>query len=125
MDTSPLITEVGQVGYVSDVGRRYVAQENEDMLLVVQGLCTSLLPPRPFGLFAVADGLRGPQGKSAGGHEASRLAIDTLADVLVPHLSAPSSSSSYRTTGSSSFLAGSKQASRTPSVLHISQSLPP
>jgi serine/threonine protein kinase len=97
-DTSPLVTEVCQVGYVSDVGRRYVAQENEDMLLVVQGLCINLtLPLRPFSLFAVADGLRGPQGKSAGGHEASRLAIETVADVLVPLLSASSRSASYKT----------------------------
>lgn len=84
-DTSPLLMEVCQVGYFSDVGRRYVAEENEDMLLIVQGLCVNLAPPpRPFNIFAVADGLRGPQGKSAGGHEASRLAIETVADVLVP-----------------------------------------
>src|SRR5437879_2619751 len=102
-DTSPLVTEVCQVGYVSDVGRRYVAEENEDMLLIVQGLCINLtLPPRPFGLFAVADGLRGPQGKSAVGHEASRLAIETVADVLLPLLSTPLPSHSYASPGSSS-----------------------
>jgi len=83
-ETSPLVTDVCQVGYVSDEGKH--ASENEDMLLVVQGLCISLAPPRPFGLFAVADGLRGPQGKSAGGHEASRLAIETITDVLLPQL---------------------------------------
>ena len=88
-DTSPLVTEVCQVGYGSDVGQR--AGENEDMLLIVQGLCINLAPPpRPFGLFAVADGLRGPQGKSAGGHEASHLAIETIADVLIPLLSVSS-----------------------------------
>ncbi|GAC1566427.1 MAG: hypothetical protein NVS3B14_08590 [Ktedonobacteraceae bacterium] len=93
-DTSPLVTDVCQVGYVSDTGRRYVAEENEDMLLIVQGLCANLAPPpRPFGLFAVADGLRGPQGKSAGGHEASRLGIETIADVLLPLLATPLSSS--------------------------------
>src|SRR5215467_7221055 len=96
-DTSPLVTEVCQVGYFSDTGRRYVAHENEDMLLVVQGLCANLVPPpRPFGLFAVADGLRGPQGKSAGGHEASRLAIETVADVLLPLLTSPAHSTSYK-----------------------------
>ncbi|HLX58700.1 MAG TPA: serine/threonine-protein kinase, partial [Ktedonobacteraceae bacterium] len=94
-DTSPLVTDVCQVGYVSDTGRRYVAEDNEDMLLVVQGLCANLAPPpRPFGLFAVADGLRGPQGKSAGGHEASRLGIETIADVLLPLLATPLPSSS-------------------------------
>jgi serine/threonine protein kinase len=96
-DTSPLVTEVCQVGYFSDTGRRYVAHDNEDMLLVVQGLCANLSPPpRPFGLFAVADGLRGEHGKSTGGHEASRLAIETVADVLLPLLTSPIHSSSYR-----------------------------
>ncbi len=90
-ETSPLITDVCQVGYVSDVGRRYAAQENEDMLLIVQGLCANLAPPpRPFGLFAVADGLRGQHGKSTGGHEASHLAIETVTDVLLPLLTSPS-----------------------------------
>lgn len=92
-DTSPLVTEVCQVGYGSDVGR--CASENEDMLLVVQGLCMNLAPPpRPFGLFAVADGLRGlrgSHGKSAGGHEASHLTIETIADVLIPLISTPPS----------------------------------
>ncbi|WP_069801939.1 protein kinase domain-containing protein [Thermogemmatispora onikobensis] len=87
--TSPLVIDVCQVGYISDVGRRYVAQDNEDMLLVVQGLGLGLgLPPRPFGLFGVADGLRGPEGRSIGGHEASHLAIATVADVLIPRLTA-------------------------------------
>jgi serine/threonine protein phosphatase PrpC len=99
-DTSPLVTDVCQVGYVSDTGRRYAAQVNEDMLLIVQGLCANLAPPpRPFGLFAVADGLRGPQGKSVAGHEASRLAIETVADVLLPLLATPLPSSSYSTPG--------------------------
>jgi len=102
-DTSPLVADVCQVGYVSDTGRRYVAEENEDMLLIVQGLCANLAPPpRPFGLFAVADGLRGPQGKSAGGHEASRLAIETVADVLLPLLATPLPSRSYASPGNSS-----------------------
>ncbi|GAC1312973.1 MAG: hypothetical protein NVSMB27_49190 [Ktedonobacteraceae bacterium] len=119
-DTSPLVAEVCQVGYVSDVGRRYVAEENEDMLLVVQGLCINLAPPpRPFSLLAVADGLRGPQGKSAGGHEASRLAIETVADVLVPLLTAPSRSTAFRAAGSGlSFSGGNKSASQ------ISRQLP-
>jgi len=89
-DTSPLVTDVCQVGYVSDTGQQFELEDNEDMLLIAQGLCANLPPPpRPFGLFAVADGLRGPQGKSAGGHEASRLGIETVADVLLPLLSTP------------------------------------
>ena len=101
-DTSPLVTDVCQVGFVSDTGRRYVAEDNEDMLLIVQGLCANLAPPpRPFGLFAVADGKRGPQGKSVTGHEASRLAIETVADVLLPFLATPLPSSSYSTPGKS------------------------
>ena len=94
-DISHLMTEVCQVGYVSDPGRRYVAEVNEDMLLIVQGLCVNLAPPpRPFGLFAVADGLRGPQGKAVIGHEASRLAVETVADVLLPLMAPPLPSSS-------------------------------
>ena len=100
-DTSPLVTDVCQVGYISDTGRKYVAEANEDMLLIVQGLCANLAPPpRPFGLFAVADGMRDPQGKSAGGYEASRLAIETLADVLLPLLATPLPSTSYTPPGS-------------------------
>src|SRR5260370_25362320 len=87
-DTSPLVSDVCQVGYVTDIGRQ--ARENEDMLLIVQGLCVTLTPPpRPFSLFAVADGLRGPQGKTAGGHEARHLAVDTILDVLLPLLTTP------------------------------------
>lgn len=94
-ETSPLVADVCQVGYVSDVGRRFAAQENEDMLLIVQGLCVNLAPPRPFSLFAIADGLRGPQGKSAGGHDASRLAVETIADVLLPPLTISLPSAHY------------------------------
>jgi serine/threonine protein phosphatase PrpC len=73
------------------------------MLLIVQGLCANLAPPpRPFGLFAVADGLRGPQGKSAGGHEASRLGIETVMDVLLPLLATPLPSSSTLSPGGGS-----------------------
>jgi serine/threonine protein kinase len=82
-DTSPLVTEMCQIGYVSDKGHQ--ALDNEDMLLVVQGLGVTLAAPlHPFSLFAVADGLRGLQDKQAGGHEASRLAIETVADILLP-----------------------------------------
>lgn len=117
-DTSPLVTDVCQVGYVSDTGRKYVAETNEDMLLIVQGLCANLTPPpRPFGLFAVADGLRDPQGKSAGGYEASRLAIETLADVLLPLLATPLPSASYMSSGGSvSSLMRGGQAQKPPTL---------
>lgn len=109
-ETSPLITDVYQVGYVSDVGRRYAAQENEDMLSIVQGLCANLAPPaRTFGLFAVADGLRGQHGKTTGGHEASRLAIETVTDVLVPLLTSPSYSTSDKVSAVPVSQAGAKQ----------------
>jgi len=113
-DTSPLVADVCQVGYTSDTGRKYVAETNEDMLLIIQGLCANLTPPpRPFGLFAVADGLRDQQGKSAGGHEASRLAIETVADVLLPLLATPLASTSYTPPGRySSALSGPGQGSR-------------
>jgi serine/threonine protein kinase/serine/threonine protein phosphatase PrpC len=113
-ETSPLVTDVCQVGYVSDTGRRFVAAENEDMLLIVQGLCANLAPPpRLFGLFAVADGLRGPQGKSAGGYEASRLAIETVADVLLPLLATPLPSQSSMSPGNNSFLSRGGPPGRT------------
>jgi serine/threonine protein phosphatase PrpC len=84
-DTSPLIHEANQVGYLSDNGLQSV--NNEDMILVVQGLAVNLPSlPRSFGLFAVADGLRGKQGTTTGGQEASRLAIETVADIMVPLL---------------------------------------
>lgn len=97
-ETAPVIGDVCQTGYVSDRGR--TAIDNEDMLLIVQGLCINLAPPpRPFALFAIADGLLSPQGKVAGGHEASRLAIETVADVLVPLLAGSSRSLSQQTPG--------------------------
>ena len=120
-DTSPLVTDVCQVGYVSDTGRRFVAEDNEDMLLIVQGLCANLAPPpRPFGLLAVADGKRGPQGKSVAGHEASRLAIETVADVLLPFLATPLPSSSYSTPGNHPPVSRAKN----PGIIHQS-TLPP
>jgi serine/threonine protein kinase len=84
-ETSPMASETYQVGYASDAGQ---ARDNEDELLIVQGVSLSLPPPpRAFGLFALADGLRGPQGRDAGGHDASALVVETVADVLIPLLS--------------------------------------
>ena len=87
-DTSPLVHDACQVGYMSDSG--LASSQNEDMLLVVQGLCSNLAPPpRPFGLFAVADGLHVRAGQPAKSHEASLLVIETIADILLPLLSTP------------------------------------
>ncbi len=94
-ETSQLQMEACEAGYASDIGRN--AQENEDMMLLAQGLGINLAPPpHSFGLFAVADGLRGkpnnegnaPPGKPMHikGHEASRLGIETLADTVLPLL---------------------------------------
>ncbi len=94
-ETSKLQMEACEVGYYSDIGRS--AQENEDMLLVAQGLGINLSPPpHSFGLFAVADGLRGKQNSSetiasakpphVKGREASRLGIETLTDTVLPLL---------------------------------------
>jgi serine/threonine protein phosphatase PrpC len=103
------VAEVYQVGYISDKGRK--AKYNEDMLLIVQGLCVTLpLPPHPFCLCAVADGLQGQPGKSNGGHEASRLALETVADILIPLLSThPHATALTRPTTSN----GDKPASNT------------
>jgi serine/threonine protein phosphatase PrpC len=97
-ETSPLVTDVCQVGYLSAMGQQ--AHDNEDTLLIVQGLCNTLQPPpRPFSLFAVADGqgqaplLEGPLEQTTGVQDVaglapvSRLAIETITDVLLPLLS--------------------------------------
>jgi serine/threonine protein kinase len=119
-ETSPLVTDVCQVGYVGAVpAPTTTEQQAEDMLLIVQGLCNTLQPPpRPFSLFAVADGreqvpsLQGLQGKAAGGHAAigtglspARLAIETITDVLLPLLSTSASTQSLIGTTSGSALA--------------------
>ena len=94
-ETSQLQMEACEAGYAIDIGRS--AQENEDMLLLAQGLGINLAPPpHSFGLFAVADGLRGKQNDPGNatpakpvhvkGREASRLGIETLADMVLPLL---------------------------------------
>jgi len=102
-DVLPVVSDSYIVGYCSDTG--YAMPDNQDTLLTAEGLCTSLAPPPyPFGLYAVADGLRGlhqniptSMNKGAGlplqaedlrakGIEASHLAIETLVDTLLPLL---------------------------------------
>ena len=105
-ETSQLQMEACEVGYASDIGRS--AQENEDMLLIAQGLGINLTPPpHSFGLFAVADGLRGKQNDEGNatpakplhvkGREASRLGIETLADMVLPLLATTGRSISQAT----------------------------
>ena len=117
-DTAPLVTDACQIGYASDPGRQFASEVNEDMLLVVRGLCGTLAPPpRPYGLFAVADGLRRSSGKLATGHEASRLAVETVADVLLPLLSPSLPSSSFLPPGNAaSSLKASAVSSQVASV---------
>jgi len=118
--TSPVVTDGCQIGYISDIGLQ--ARVNEDMLLVIQGLCIGLdLPPYPFALFAIADGLRGPQGKSAGGHGASRLAVETVADIVVPQLVGTALTHSLLTPGVNSAMlradSGALRATRPPETI--------
>jgi serine/threonine protein phosphatase PrpC len=109
VDVLPLVRNSYITGYGSDTGD--ARPDNQDTLLVAEGLCITLAPPPyPFGLYAVADSLRGlhddalaatSQGANlafkaedlrAKGIEASRLAVETLVDVLLPSL-APTNSS--------------------------------
>jgi serine/threonine protein kinase len=100
-DTSPLVHDACQVGYLSASG--HVSRPNEDMLLIVQGLCSNLGPPaHPFGLFAVADGLHVRPGQPAKSHEASRLVIETIADILLPLLTTPGISPSMQSQNTAS-----------------------
>lgn len=116
-DTSLMSADPYQVGYLSDIGHK--AQDNEDMLLVVQGLAVNLPPPpHAFGLFAVADGVRGKHGNAAGGHEASRLAVETVADILLPLISTSATSASQTSHPSPS---PSQQAART--VIRVQQNV--
>lgn len=121
---TPLPTSLCQVGYKTDMGLH--TQKNEDMLLVMQGLCTHpqfLVSPsrpasagnqaqtagsvanagdaasalQPFSLLAIADGLREKDEIKARGAEASRLSIETVADVLLPLLIRTAHSSSSPT----------------------------
>ena len=73
-----------KVGSHLDPGIRRKHRPNEDTLLVIQGIVPSAPPstlPKPFALLIVADGMGG----QAHGQEASRLAVQSLAeDVRAP-----------------------------------------
>src|SRR5713101_965795 len=70
-----------QVGSHQDPGIRRKHRPNEDTILVTQGIVPSASPstlPKPFALLIVADGMGG----QAHGQEASRLAVQSLAEYV-------------------------------------------
>ncbi len=71
------------VGSRSDPGIKRKQKPNEDSLLAVMGERTHNSLPQQFGLFVVADGMGG----HANGQDASRLAIQTMVDRILPRLS--------------------------------------
>jgi serine/threonine protein phosphatase PrpC len=70
-------------GSRSDPGIKRKQKPNEDSLLAVMGERTHNSLPQQFGLFVVADGMGG----HANGQDASRLAIQTMVDRILPKLS--------------------------------------
>ena len=71
------------VGSRSDPGIKRKLKPNEDSLLAFTGERTHNSLPQQFGLFVVADGMGG----HANGQDASRLAIQTMVDRILPKLS--------------------------------------
>jgi serine/threonine protein phosphatase PrpC len=71
------------VGHLTDPGIKRKHKPNEDSLFAVQGARTSNAQPQQFGLFVVADGMGG----HANGQDASRLAIQTIIDYMLPTVS--------------------------------------
>jgi serine/threonine protein phosphatase PrpC len=74
------------VGALSDRGIKRQHKPNEDNLLAVQAARPNNAQPQEFGLFVVADGMGG----HANGQDASRLAIQTIIDFMLPRLSSSS-----------------------------------
>ena len=70
------------IGTGLDPGIKRKHKPNEDHLLAIQGTLASDIRAQPFGLFVIADGMGG----HANGHEASRLAIQHIRDVVIPAL---------------------------------------
>jgi serine/threonine protein phosphatase PrpC len=71
------------VGYLTDPGIKRKHKPNEDSLFAMQGARTLNSLPQQFGLFVVADGMGG----HANGQDASRLAIQTIIDYMLPRIS--------------------------------------
>jgi serine/threonine protein phosphatase PrpC/rubrerythrin len=72
------------VGYLTDPGIKRKHKPNEDSLFAMQGTGTYNSLPQEFGLFVVADGMGG----HANGQDASRMAIQTIIDYMLPRISA-------------------------------------
>jgi serine/threonine protein phosphatase PrpC len=72
------------VGHLTDPGIKRKHKPNEDSLFAIQGARTHKSLPQQFGLFVVADGMGG----HANGQDASRLAIQTIIDYILPRISA-------------------------------------
>ncbi len=68
------------VGSGSDPGITRGNDPNEDSILTLQGTCSSNAESQPFCLVALADGMGG----HSKGQEASRLAIKTVNDIVLP-----------------------------------------
>jgi serine/threonine protein phosphatase PrpC len=71
------------VGYLTDPGIKRKHRPNEDSLFAMQGPRTSNSLPQEFGFFVVADGMGG----HANGQDASRLAIQTIINYILPKIS--------------------------------------
>jgi serine/threonine protein phosphatase PrpC len=71
------------VGYLTDPGIKRKHKPNEDSLFAMQGIETYNSLPQEFGLFVVADGMGG----HANGQNASRMAIQTIIDYILPKIS--------------------------------------
>jgi serine/threonine protein phosphatase PrpC len=71
------------VGHLTDPGIKRKHKPNEDSLFAMQGSRTYNSRPQEFGLFVVADGMGG----HANGQDASRLAIQTIIDYMLPKIS--------------------------------------
>ena len=71
------------VGTHSDVGIKRKYKPNEDSLFAAQGLIDETSTSHLYGLFVIADGMGG----HANGQDASRLAIQTIIEYILPRLS--------------------------------------
>jgi serine/threonine protein phosphatase PrpC len=70
------------VGTRSDPGIKRKYKPNEDSLFAAQGLIEEAPMTHPYGLFVIADGMGG----HANGQDASRLAIQTIIEHILPQL---------------------------------------
>jgi serine/threonine protein phosphatase PrpC len=70
------------VGTRSDPGIKRKYKPNEDSLFAMQGVIDETTNTHPYGLFVIADGMGG----HANGQDASRLAIQTIIEHILPRL---------------------------------------